>query len=151
MLFLAQIFSKGITWVILAGLALLGFVYFSGKSAGKRKVPKDTELPNAGSGIPVIGTDQNGKKISWSPNAIVSDLFDALNGSFVMAATKEELFIRMLDLTDDQLTAVYNKFDKDHYDKDNGTMTQWIKDEFNVSIGSVRDELVRRLQNLRLT
>lgn len=104
-------------------VALIVFTYFIGRSSGKNKATADRTqekaLPNNGQGIPA----------GWSPEAIVTELFDAMDGLLAWSSTRENAYTKLTTLTKDQLVAVYNRFNQLHSDKDNGSLYQWIKDE----------------------
>ncbi len=110
--------------VILFAIAviLIVFIYFVGRSSGKNKAQKDqkqdTKLPNNGQGIPA----------GWSPDPIVAELFDAMDGIFAWSSTRENAYAKLTSLTKDQITAVYNTFNRKHGKADN-TLYNWIKDE----------------------
>lgn len=120
------------------GVGLFLFIYLSGKSAGKNKQKvKDGEkiaeyeqrfagqmpLPNSGKTIPV----------GWTPDSLVSQLYREMEGldwGFANQA-KMDAFNLLSSLNDDQITAVYNRFNMLYKTKanDNWTLTQWIYNE----------------------
>lgn len=132
--------NKTIRWglIILTGLVLL---YLYGRSAGKKKALEDLNqepLPNNGQGIPT----------GWDPKPVANRLFTVLDGFWTAAATKEPVFQEAYSLTNDQLVAVYNSFNGLFGSKGKGTLTEWIRDDWNFSIGGKRDPLIERLVSL---
>jgi hypothetical protein len=122
--------------VFLIVAAIVAVIFFVGKAVGTANATKPLELPDNGSGIPK----------GWRPEVLAEDLHDKLSGVFTLAMDKEVVFRNLLQLTNDQLVAVYNTFNH-RFGKE--TMTQWIENEFNVSVGGVRPQLLARLRNLR--
>lgn len=122
-------------------VALVLTIYLLGKSAGKKKGREEVDqkpLPNNGQGIPT----------GWDPKPLANEVFQQLDGWTTWAANKEETFVKLETLTSDQLVAVYNAFNKLFGPKGKGTMTDWLRDELNVSIGGRRDGLVTKLISL---
>jgi hypothetical protein len=136
--------------IVFVVIGILIAIYFFGKSAGKKKTPKDVALPNAGNGIPVVGKDAKGKPISWSPVPLADEAYDVMDGIFTATGTKETLFIKLLTLTADQLAAVYNEFNRKYYNDSDGTMTKWILDENVDLINSKRPILIEKMRGLGL-
>jgi hypothetical protein len=134
--------------IVVGGLIL--FIYFKGKADAKDKELFENPLPNSGDGIPITGRDENGKPISWDPTPLAHELENVLSGVMTWAYEKERTFQKLTVLTNDQLTALYNTFNKLFYDKSGETMTDWIANEFNVATTSVRKDIVTRLRNLNL-
>jgi len=141
---------KSTPYVIGGGvlLVILILVYFSGKKAGKSRAPKDKPLPTGGQGIPIVGIDASGNQIAWSPDALAKELFDVLDG-FDTSGTQEPVFGAALSLTDDQLTAVYNRWNNLYYDKENMTLTEWLNSEWWKGDKGVA--LLHRLRSKNLT
>lgn len=110
--------------IFVIAVILIVFIYFVGRSSGKNKAEKDKaqkeKLPNNGKGIPD----------GWSPDSLVSELHDAMDGIFAWSGTREAAYSKLLGLTKDQLVAVYNRFNSLHGSKGN-TLYNWIKDEFH--------------------
>lgn len=124
-------------------LALAGLVifYLWAKAAGQKKALSDLKqapLPNNGNGIPA----------GWDPKPVANRVFTVLDGVWTAAATKEPVFQELYSLTNDQLTAVYNAFNFLFSSKGKGTLTEWIRDDWNYSIGGKRDPLIDRLVSL---
>lgn len=132
--------NKAIRYTFLGVLVLL-VIYLLGRKAGKKKALEsvtDIPLPNGGTDIPA----------TWDPKPLANDLYTVMDGWFTLAITKEKVFVRMLDLTAGQLVALYNAFNNLFSAKGKGTLTQWLRDELNVTTTSVRDSIVQRLVSL---
>ena len=111
-------------------LIVLIAVYFSGKKAGKGNRPKSKPLPTGGEGIPIVGRDSDGNPISWDPEPLAKELYSVMEGILDTEAEQEGTFGKALALTDDQLTALYNRFNALYYDEDEATLTEWIDAEW---------------------
>lgn len=133
---LTAVKSKPIQY-ILFGLAIVLVLYFVGKMAGRNSFadykPKDLpEEPN------------------WSPDIFVEEAWSVLDGFMDLAASKEEFFLKMLGLSDRQVTQIYNLYNSRYGKQDGFTLTKKIDDESNVFWTGHRDELVKRLRTLKL-
>lgn len=137
--------SKVVPIVItVVAIALLLFIYFQGKKTGKLKEQlnsaKPEKLPNNGSGIPA----------NWSPNGLVAKLHKVLDGVdwFMSNDDKKSAYGELASLTKDQITAVYNAFNKAYGEVENGkytyTLYNWISDD------SGDDSKVRALAALEM-
>jgi hypothetical protein len=129
-------------WYIIGGLAALGlflFIYLAGKSSGKKKIPKDQILPNSGSGVPK----------GWDPSALADEGNNVLHW-YKAPGDKEDYFLKLLNLTDDQLTAVWNQFNHLYYTPSDGTLTEWINDSTGALLNSRKGEVMDNLKRLHL-
>ena len=97
-------------------------IYFWGRSAGKKAATgTQAKLPNNGKGIP----------INWNPTPTVEKVHKAFNDYFTSALDKQTAFQSLLSLTNDQLIAVYNEFNRKYQGGVKGdTLLQWVKDEW---------------------
>lgn len=130
--------------IIVVAIGLLLFVYFQGKKTGKLKQQlnqaKPEPLPNNGAGIPS----------GWSPAPLVSKLFKVLDGVdwFASNDDKKTVYGELSSLTKDQLTAVYNEFNRLYGKVEDGQLTytlyNWIDDD------SGDDSKVRALAALEM-
>ena len=122
--------------VVVAGYLL----YRQGKKSAER--PKDVEYPNNGTGIPA----------GWSAEIIADNLHDVMDGLFTLPITKDAAWLKLRDLpTNDMVIAVYNVFNQKYFNKDDGTLTQWIKDESVLGWPSeVKETTLARLATLNL-
>ena len=140
-LFLLSIWKNPTLRYLIIGLLVLITVYLLARASGKRKALKDLNikpLPDNGNGIP----------IGWDPLPLANEIFTKLDGVFTWAADKETSFAKAMELTNDQLVALYNSFNR-NFGGPKGSLTKWLRDEFNVSVGGVRNQLVSKLVNLK--
>jgi|GEM_PF-1610906 len=128
-------------WTLIAIVVLL-LVFLVGKALGKNKAFKPIKLPDNGQGIPV----------GWEPQmfALVTELFKVMDGLFTTSVDKENAWVRLNVLTNDQITAVYNEFNRQFGKKNKGTLTDWIADEKWTAIGSIQNQLVSRMKSIGL-
>lgn len=106
-----------------------------------KKPYTEKPLPDNGQGIPA----------GWEPvmRALVEELHHVLN-DWVSGSVKEMTFRKINDeTTPDQLTAIYNEFNRLYQKEEGRTLTQWIKDEWLVG-GESRNRLVNRLISNKL-
>jgi hypothetical protein len=141
---IAKVFTSKPFLIILVVAIILAAVYLSGRRKGKEQAYEYVPLPDGGASIPSAWKDGNLKEI-------VAELADRLDGVLTWDIEKEKSFATLMALTDDQLTAVYNEFNRQFEHKGQGTMTQWIVDEWSVSIVTIRPALVKRLRTLGLS
>lgn len=106
--------------IIGTGIALYGGYWILGRIIGKEKrPPPPKKLPSAGTGIP----------INWSPRPYATALHSALEGWPGSTTEKYGVYSQLISMTNDQLTAVYNDFNRLYAAEGEGTMTDWIRDE----------------------
>lgn len=139
-------------WVLLA-LVIIGSgltIYFVGKSTGKKKGQgTQAKLPNSGSGIPK----------GWDPAPIARATYDSLKGLLTSPVRKQQTYSMLYALTNDQLTAVYNEFNRLYQGGLKGdTLYTWIKDEWvnydpftTIFSNDDRPLLLAKMVNLKLT
>ncbi len=152
--FLKTKWGQGLIAVLLF-ITVLVAIYFVGKGKGKSK-KYDVNLPTGGAGIPVE-TDEQGNEIVWSPEPLAKEGYRVMSGlawkQFLDASLTQERvewYARLTALTDDQLVAVYNAFNSLYISKGNGTMTDWIRDEYNLENSEAYNKVIVRLENLKL-
>lgn len=109
--------------------------------SGQKEIPVP-KLPNGGSDIPA-GFETEALRIA----ARVKEVTDGL---FTLAAEKEQAFVILDSLNDDQLVYVYRVYSNQYSvnDPNRETMTEVIDNEWNVSLNSIRKNLVARLISL---
>lgn len=111
--------------IFLIIVIVAAIIYFAGRKAGEDKKEEELiapkPLPDSGQGVPT----------NWEPqrDAIVKELFDTMDGLFTLSGYKEKAWTKLHNLTRDQLTAVYNEFNRLYQSKGQGTLYQWIRDE----------------------
>lgn len=115
-------------------------VFFVGKKIGKDKpAPKPKRLPNSGSGIPS----------GWSQEAVAKRADEAFSDWFVGNESKTAVLGELLGLSDDQLTAVYNRYNEAYGDGD--TLYEVIDDEWTLWASTPKTELLARMRSMNLT
>ena len=136
---LSKVLSSKVFWAAFIVLAILAFVYFTGISVGRGKVPKHKKLPTGRSGI----------SLGFDPAVYGAELFNVMDGFWQSAYDKEVVFGRSKGLSDDELVAVYNWFNTEYASKNSGTLTAWIRSEIMV-MAPERDDLLDRMARLKL-
>lgn len=135
-----QIISNSVTWIILATVAIVAFIYFYGRAAGKRKALQYvTDLPNSGSGIP----------LSWDPVPLAQTAHDVLVWN-AWTDDKNKWMDEVSALTDDQLTAVYNTFNTKYLSEGYGTLYDWLNNTSAGLLDSRKSKLLLRMAGLKL-
>ena len=104
-------------------------IWWVGRQMGKEAADKAARkpLPNSGSGIPQE-RQADGTMASWSPTAIANELYSVMNSTWATGWDKQQAYSKAMALTPDQLTALYNDFNRRHGRGE--TLTQWIDDEW---------------------
>lgn len=125
---------------IFIGIALIAWHYY--RKGKKAAGGYQANYPTGGNNIPP----------SWNPLPLVKELHDVMDSTFTFSGTKDEVWKKVLNLpTDDMIVSVYNVFNQNYSDENNGTLTQWIKDEWNYDfISGVKENLLARLAKLNL-
>ena len=124
--------------VTIIGTVIVGYFGYKGVQrlfAIEKKPPPPKRLPTAGSGIP----------LGWVPTPYTNMIYKALDGW--ITSGKERAYITLLSFTDDQLTAVYNDWNR-LYQPEEGTLTDRLIEETLKPPQS--NELISRLRRLRL-
>lgn len=134
--------------ILIVVLVIVG-AYLAGKSKKNKYAPKHKPLPTGGEGIPIVGTDTKGAPIPWNPTPLAKELYDVMDGVWTPLIKKDNAFAKLSALTDDQITAVYNRFNDLYYSEDDATLTEWIDDEWNS--GNAAVQALSRLKNLNLS
>jgi len=131
-------------WVWAIAAAIVGVLLYGRRQRNKGEeralsgLERPADLPNAGSGIPTIGTDGEGNPVSWSPEPLAQQLYDAMKGKDWWVWGDQEYEKRSVlgsvaALTDDQLVAVWNAFNtlpKVTEEMANwGNLRNWMEDD----------------------
>jgi len=135
--------------IFLIIVIVAAIIYFAGRKAGADKTKEELiapkPLPDSGQGVPT----------NWEPqrDAIVKELFNAMDGYFILSGTKETAWKKLHNLTRDQLTAVYNEFNRLYQDKGQGTLYQWIDSELSPPrwLSEAKDKAMTLLEQNGLT
>lgn len=141
-------------WRIVAFLVVgLGVgIYFIIRSIKKNaleniplpEVPEGT-LSDPSKGIP------NNAAFEKIARQYSEELFNAIDGWFTLASTKEKIFIKLMALNDSQLVFTHRVYTTLYFAKYSETMTQAIENEKNTQpafIGGIQEKLVTRLKSL---
>jgi hypothetical protein len=135
-----SVFSSKPLQIALVVGALLFFVYWQGKKAEKEKDLFNNPYPEPGGAVPT----------NWNATPLANDLHNVLDGLFTSAYEKERVFAKVAILTNNQLTELYNTFNKLFYEKSQETMTEWIANEYNYALSSDRNKILSTLRSLNL-
>jgi len=139
------------TAVAVGGIGYLGYRIFRKTNGG---MPDPKELPNAGDGIPVVGTGADGKPLSWNPTPLAMELHTTMDGFWGTPKNKEVAWAKLNNLpTNDMVVAVYNTFNSipDVIESKDGTLVNWIRDEVGYLFStSWKDRVLARLASLQL-
>ncbi|MDJ1494539.1 hypothetical protein QNI19_16460 [Cytophagaceae bacterium DM2B3-1] len=130
--------------IFLIVIIVVVVIWYVGRKMGLEEAAKEKPLPNSGSGIPQV-KNPDGTTSSWSPKALADEIYSKLNGITTSGISKMNTLNKIMVLTDDQCTALYNYFNK-QYGKGE-TLTQWIEGEWFMS---AKDKIVTRLKSLGL-
>lgn len=132
-------------YMLFFGLLVAAAIYFMWRyfnEKGKNdQAPPLPDLPDGGSGIST-GFDAKA-------NAIVTELFDVIDGIWDWDYNKEKSFVVLYNLTDDELVYCYRLYNNKYYNKTKETMTKAIANEWLVTTQTVRPALLNRLRTLK--
>lgn len=125
---------------------LIAFVVIIIAVAIKKGIDKRT--PKAKMNVPFDPADV---PKSFDGNQEAERVYNDFQGWFNSTDDRMRTIVRLTELNDSQLTAVYNAFNK-RYSKsvDNMTMTQFIFDDFIIDFTGYKDKLKTRLYNINL-
>jgi len=132
---------KNVDWrvLLIVILVIVGLVYLIYRWGKRNAEGPQVTLTNGTQSIPK----------GWTPEPLARQLHDALDGVFVLAATKGEAFKKVMDLpTDDMIKSVYNAYNTLYFKEGNGTLVQWLRDELNVPLDGSRGDLVNKLVSI---
>lgn len=135
--------EKNIYIVIIVVIVLIIGGYLLYRAGKKNATPPQVQYPQGGNGIPP----------GWSPEPLIEELHDVMDGLFTLSGTKDEAWKKLRDLASpDMITAVYNGFNQRYFKEDKGTLTQWIRDEKWIDWTSgVKDSTLAKLASLNLS
>ncbi len=139
-----QIAKNRTVQIVLVAVVVLGFVYIIGRSAGRsQNIGPTVDYPTRGNGLP-SGWDKEAE-------TLLQDLYNVISGWLVLSGTKDDVFQRYLDLSDDQLTYLYNLWSSRYFYKDQETLTEAIDNEkWYDTLSGKKPKLVNRLIGLKL-
>lgn len=155
--------NANIVWGILAVLVLV-FLFFMGRKAGIAKAQQSKNIvpyPDGGKtlGDWPKGSNPAGKSVDEIATDWAKRVFDVTDGVWITSPIPQNdrrlnVFIGLSALSNDQLTAVYNKYNLNHGNKLWGwtfvSMTEVIDNEVLAYGSDVQAKLVNRLKSLKL-
>lgn len=124
-------------WVIIGTLiiALILFIYFKGKAAGKLGKAKVIDLPKD-----IPGDNSQGiTTTAGDIRRISTALHDEMNG-YNWNGHNYAPYEEFARLSDTGFVSVYNDFNSMYHSEGNGTLKQWLTDEN--FFGSVVDQII---------
>jgi hypothetical protein len=122
--------------IILASiLALKGFF--------KKDKFEEKKLPDSGSGLPRGWGVQEAKLLAAEADDVISGL-TTLNG------TKEKFASKLMALSNDQITLVYNAYNKSFGENNKETLTEAMNNEWNYIFDGDWTKVIARLRLLKL-
>lgn len=131
-------------WVIIGALiiALILYIYFTGKAAGKRGKAVVIDLPKDIPGAVTTPTTQTGTITATAGDIrrISTALFDEMDG-FNYSGHDYTPYEEWARLSDTGFVSVYNDFNGMNFNKGEGTLKDWLKNETFV-FGSIVDEVI---------
>lgn len=84
----------------------------------------------------------------WSPYPLATRLKTEMSG--ISLGTYPSAWRTLAELpTDDMVVAVYRAFNEQYYDLGDGTLTEWIMDEWQL-VGTTKSMVLARLRSLQL-
>jgi hypothetical protein len=128
--------------IFIIAAVVLAFVYWYGRNSISDKNKYDHPLPNSGSGIPA----------NWDATAVkfADDLHGIIDGLFTLSGLKDRVCSSVLALTNDQITAVYNVYNRKYCVGSSATLTRDLQDEWWRPSSGKLGELVTKLISLNL-
>ena len=107
--------------IILVAALVLGFVYYLGRKLGEKYMPP-VAYPDGGKTLPADWQKQG--------DILVDQAHAILYGLFKRSDERDELFVSMLALSNDQLTYMYNRWGAAYYKEKGDSLTQAIDDVY---------------------
>lgn len=128
--------------LLIIGAAVLGFVYWYGRRSISDTLKFDHPLPNSGAGIPT----------NWDAQAVqfADNLHGVIDGLFTLSGAKDRICSQVLGLTNDQITAIYNAYNKKYCTDSMATLTRDLAAEWWRPSSGVLGDLVDKLKSLNL-
>jgi hypothetical protein len=139
---LAVVLTNRPLQLVIIAAALLGFVYWYGRRSISDTMKYDHPLPNSGTGIPA----------NWSATAVrfADDLHGIIDGVFTLSGAKDRVCSTVLALTNDQITAIYNAYNRKYCTDSASTLTRDLDGEWWRPSSGVLGDLVNKLKSLNL-
>ena len=124
-------------------IAVLLAVFFIGKYKGKQYTPDKVALPADMQGLNVPA--------NWSPATTTDSLYNDLYT--VVGFHSSQPYQDALELSNSQLVAVHNDWNKRYFSKDKQTLSQAIQADYSIwnsAWSATSNALVQKLRNLGL-
>ena len=96
----------------------------------------------------IIGGKASGLPAGWSPYPLATRLKNEMTG--ISLGTYPSSWRILLELpTDEMVIAVYKAFNQQYFKLGKGTLTEWIKAEWQL-VGTTKERVLARLRSLQL-
>lgn len=130
--------AKGVSILVILGIGVV--TYFSIKKWLKNRPPKVT-YPQGGKGIP----------LGFDPKPYAEKAYNAMKGvNFSISPQRDSALISIASLpTDDMFVSVYDVFNQMYMGEGEGTLREWIEDEWFISM-PIKNTLKARFDKLNL-
>ena len=131
--------NRGVILAIVLGLAVIIYIYYKGKKAGRVYIPDVDYIK-----------DQKMILANFNPNILADELHRVMCGLFTLAGTKDAAWLKLLNVgTDNMIIAVYNTFNQRYGSEGKGSLTKWIDDEtYYDLLTGVKGKLLTKLRSL---
>lgn len=134
--------NKNILYACLGIIAIALFIYIMGRRSIKKQAPKDVKLPADTQGVNVPK--------NWNPGPFTDALEQEIYGHGLRDA---QPYNDVLALSNSQLAAIHNDWNKRYYTEDNETLRTAIEAEkttWNYSWTTASGAVIERLKSLGL-
>jgi hypothetical protein len=126
-------------------VAVLAAIFFIGKYKGKQWTPDSVKLPSDTQPVSI----NNQANTSWNPGTITDSLYNDI--SCIVCIRNNKAYEDFVSLSNSQVVAVHNDWNKRYFSKDKETLHQAIDGEYSVGEGSgLMKAATDRLQSLGL-
>lgn len=128
--------------IVLIAIVVLAFVYYLGRKLGEKYIPP-VPYPDGGNSLPVDWQRQG--------DALTDQCRVILYGLGKRSDERDELFVSLFALSNDQLTYVYNAWNARYYKEKGDSLTQAIDDIIVYGwLTGNKKKIVNRLKSLGL-
>lgn len=143
---IGEFFAKPSGIIILVVIAILAYVYFKGKSAGKKKAVKDLKEDLEVRVDQTLLTTETGEQ--WSPKVITDRIHDDIY-SGIFTPRDVDVYKILLSMNDERVKAVSNDWLDRYFDEDQETLRVAISREKEVADwGDIKNAVLAKLTNL---
>lgn len=143
---IGEFFAKPSGIIVLVIIAVLAYVYFKGKSSGKKKAVKDLKKDLQVDVDPNLLKNEQGE--TWEPKVITDRIYkDIYSGPFTLRDV--EVYKILLSMPDERVKAVANDWLDRYFDEDQETLRVAISREKEIADwGDVKNAVMAKLTNL---